>query len=116
MLRSVILAGTIAGALAATTCLAFADDPIIGKWKTVEGDTAAIAHCGSDFCATLKNGKFAGHQIGRFGGGNGTYTGKLTDPSVNKTYDGAGSLSGNSLKLKGCAMKVFCKSQTWTRL
>jgi hypothetical protein len=27
-----------------------------------------------------------------------------------------GSVDGNSLKMKGCVLKVLCKSQTWTRL
>nr|WP_244541508.1 DUF2147 domain-containing protein [Rhizobium tibeticum] len=25
-------------------------------------------------------------------------------------------MSGNSLKLRGCATRVLCKTQTWTRL
>jgi uncharacterized protein (DUF2147 family) len=116
MVRTSILTGFFVGALAMTSGVALAADPILGNWKTEEGDTAVVSQCGGSFCAVLKNGKYAGHQIGKFGGGSGSYSGKLTDPSVNKTYDGAGTVSGNSLKLKGCAMKVFCKSQTWTRL
>jgi hypothetical protein len=32
------------------------------------------------------------------------------------TYSGRLIVSGNSLKLRGCATRVLCKTQTWTRL
>lgn len=41
---------------------------------------------------------------------------KITDPSNDKTYSGSGTVSGNSLKMKGCVLAVLCKSRTWTRL
>ncbi len=43
-------------------------------------------------------------------------SGKVFDPEGGKTYSGSVTLNGNKLKLKGCAMKVFCKSQTWTKV
>jgi uncharacterized protein (DUF2147 family) len=95
---------------------AFADEPIVGNWKTVAGDTAAITPCGGDYCVTLKTGKYAGRQIGKMRGKGSTYTGEITDPAADKTYAGSGTMSGNSLKMQGCVLKVFCKSQTWTRL
>jgi uncharacterized protein (DUF2147 family) len=49
-------------------------------------------------------------------GTGGNYSGEITDPEADKTYSGSGAVSGNSLKMKGCVMSVFCKSQTWTRL
>ena len=115
MIRTAILVAAALGALSMTTA-AYAEDTIVGNWRTLEGDTAAVGHCGKGFCATLKTGKYAGRQIGQFTGGNGSYVGLLTDPSANKTYNGSGTVSGNALKLKGCVMKVFCQSQTWTRL
>jgi uncharacterized protein (DUF2147 family) len=96
--------------------LAFADDPIVGKWKTELGDTAAIAACGSGYCITLQSGKHKGMQIGSFKGKDGSYTGKITDPDANKTYDGALTVTGSALKMKGCVLKVVCQSQTWPRL
>jgi uncharacterized protein (DUF2147 family) len=116
MIRTFFRLAVFGVGLAAISSVAFAADPILGNWKVEGGDIAVIAQCGGSFCATLKNGKYAGRQIGKFGGGNGRYAGTLTDPSVNKTYDGSGTLSGNAFRLKGCAMKVFCKAQTWTRL
>ena len=49
------------------------------------------------------------------GSGN-DYSGEITDPSEDKIYSGYGTVSGNTLKMKGCVMSLFCKSQTWTRL
>lgn len=96
--------------------MATAAEPIEGSWKTASGETAAIAKCGSAYCVTLKTGKFAGRQIGKMSGSGDSYSGEITDPAADKTYSGSGSVSGNSLKMKGCVMSIFCKSQTWTRL
>jgi uncharacterized protein (DUF2147 family) len=112
MIRTTII--TVALLFSAGTALA--DEPIVGNWKTVAGDTAAIAPCGGDYCVTLKTGKYAGRQIGKMHGKGGTYTGEITDPAVDKTYAGSGTTSGSTLKMQGCVLKVFCKSQTWTRL
>ncbi len=112
MIRATILAA----ALLLGASAAFAEEPIVGNWKTVEGDTAAIMPCADSYCVTLKTGKYAGKQIGKMQGKGGSYTGELTDPSEDKTYSGSGTVSGNSVRMKGCVLKVFCKSQTWTRL
>ncbi|MCJ8519060.1 uncharacterized protein (DUF2147 family) [Pseudorhizobium tarimense] len=93
-----------------------AAEPIEGSWKTASGETAIIGSCGGAYCVTLKTGKHAGKQIGKLSGTNGTYTGQITDPANNKTYSGSGTVNGNSLQMKGCVLKVLCKSQTWTRI
>ncbi|MNU00267.1 hypothetical protein D3C72_2433480 [compost metagenome] len=49
-------------------------------------------------------------------GADGAYKGTITDPEADKTYSGSGKVSGNSLKMQGCVMSVFCKTQTWSRL
>ncbi|CDM58833.1 MULTISPECIES: DUF2147 domain-containing protein [Rhizobium] len=103
-------------AFAAIANIAYAQDPIVGNWRTELGDTAEIASCGSGYCITLKSGKHAGKQIGTFGGRDGSYEGKITDPGANKTYNGSVTVSGNALKLKGCVLKVVCEAQTWPRL
>ena len=101
---------------AATTTLALAAEPIEGNWKTASGETAGIAACGGSFCVTLQTGKYKGKRIGKLDGAGNDYSGEITDPSEDKTYSGYGTVSGNSLKMKGSVMSVFCKSQTWTRL
>ena len=91
-------------------------DPIEGNWKTASGETAAISGGGS-FSIVLKTGKYAGKKIGSMSpdGGN-SYSGTITDPKDDKTYSGTATLSGSSLKMTGCALKIFCKSQTWKKL
>lgn len=111
-MRSII----IAAALALSAITAQAAEPIEGNWKTASGATAQIAPCGGAFCVTLKSGKHSGKQIGKMSGSGDSYKGTITDPEADKTYSGSGSVSGNSLKMKGCVMAVLCKSQTWTRL
>lgn len=106
----------IAAALLAMPAAAIAAEPIEGNWKTASGETAAIAKCGGSYCITLKTGKYAGKRIGRLDGSGGQYSGSITDPVDDKTYGGSGSVSGNALRMKGCVLKVLCKSQTWSRL
>src|SRR5690606_13657826 len=112
MMRRLMLAGAIV--LAATA--GQAAEAIEGNWKTASGETATIAACGSAYCVTLKTGQHAGTQIGRLAGSDGRYAGEITDPAADKTYSGSGAVDGNSLKMKGCVLKVLCKSQTWTKL
>lgn len=107
-----LLAGTF---LLAGTALATADI-IEGNWKTKSGETAAIAKCGGAFCITLKTGTHAGKRIGRLSGSNGSYEGTITDPEDDKEYSGSAKVNGSSMKLKGCALKVFCQTQNWKKL
>jgi uncharacterized protein (DUF2147 family) len=112
MMRRLLLAAVFSlSAIAAN-----AAEPIEGSWKTASGETATIGKCGSAFCVTLKTGKYAGKQIGKLSGKDGEYSGEITDPAEDKTYSGSGSVTGNSLKMKGCVLAILCKSQTWTRL
>jgi uncharacterized protein (DUF2147 family) len=91
-------------------------DPIEGDWKTKDGPIATIASCGGSFCITMKTGKYVGKRIGKMTpAGDGGYSGTITDPKDDKTYTGSASVSGSSLKLTGCALKIFCKSQTWKK-
>lgn len=112
MIRNSLLAAAFL--LSATS--AFAAEPIVGNWKTASGETAAIASCGGAYCVTLKTGKHAGKKIGKMSGSGDSYSGEITDPKDDKTYSGSASISGNSLKMKGCVLMILCKSQTWTRM
>ncbi|OWV74930.1 hypothetical protein ATY76_26605 [Rhizobium sp. R339] len=112
MIRSFVLTA----AIAMIAGMAYAEEPIVGNWKTASGETAAIAPCGGGYCVTLKTGKYSGRKIGTLAGTGGSYAGEITDPAADKTYSGAGKVSGNSLKMQGCVLKILCKTQTWTRL
>lgn len=107
---------TVTAALLLSAVAGHAAEPIEGNWKTQSGATAEIGQCGSAYCVTLKTGKHAGKQIGKLSGTGAEYSGEITDPDTDKTYAGSGSVTGNALKMKGCVLKVLCKSQTWTRL
>lgn len=113
MIRAFIL--TAAMTLATTTA-GFSAEPIVGNWKTASGETAAIASCGGGYCITLKTGKHAGKRIGSMNGSGDSYRGEITDPANDKTYSGAASIEGSSLKMQGCVLKILCKSQTWSRM
>ena len=108
--------------LAMSTLLAFgltsagAAEPIEGNWKTQSGETAAISSCGAAFCVTLKTGKYSGKQIGKMSGTGAKYKGSITDPADDKTYSGSASIAGSSMKMKGCVLSVFCKTQTWSKM
>jgi len=106
----------IAAGMLAMSAQAYAAEPIQGNWKTASGETATIAPCGSAFCVTLKTGKHAGKQIGKMSGTGNSYSGDITDPANDKTYSGSGTIAGDSLSMKGCVLKILCKSQTWTRM
>ena len=108
--------GLAAAAFVAMAGQAFAAEAILGNWKTQSGETAAIAQCGGSYCITLKTGKYAGKQIGKVAGTGGKYSGSITDPANDKTYSGSASISGSSMKMKGCVAKVLCRSQTWSRV
>ncbi len=91
-------------------------DPIEGSWKTEAGPTAAIAQCGGSFCVVMKSGKYVGKQIGKFAASGDGYTGTMTDPQTDKTYTGSAKLKGSSLSMTGCALKILCKTQVWSRM
>ena len=110
-----IAAGAVASMLAVSGT-AFAAEPIVGNWKTESGDTAAIGSCGGSYCITLKTGQYAGKRIGRMKGSGKSYNGTITDPSDGKQYSGSAKVSSSSMKLKGCALKIFCKTQNWSKL
>ncbi|MGI9366211.1 MAG: DUF2147 domain-containing protein [Rhizobiaceae bacterium] len=99
-----------------TSTSAFADNSIVGNWKTQSGETAGIAKCGNAFCITVKTGQYAGKRIGRMTGKNGSYSGTIVDPSDSKEYSGSAKVSGSNMKLRGCALKIFCKTQNWRKL
>jgi uncharacterized protein (DUF2147 family) len=95
---------------------ALSAETIVGKWKTESGETANIGSCGSSFCVKLETGKHAGKQIGKLAGKDGNYNGEITDPANDKTYAGSGTINGGKLSMKGCVLKILCKTQTWSRI
>lgn len=112
-MKRTFLAAAAAAALLATPT--FAAD-IEGAWKTASGANAQISKCGGSFCIKLTSGEYVGKQIGKLKANGKRYSGTITDPRDDKTYAGHATISGSSMKMKGCALKIFCKTQTWNKL
>jgi uncharacterized protein (DUF2147 family) len=104
-----------ASLLAALTAAAHAD-PIAGNWKRPNGIIVRFSPCGGSFCASPITGPNAGKSAGKLApAGNGKYKGTLTDLEANKTYTGSGSINGSTLRVSGCVLAVFCRSENWIR-
>jgi uncharacterized protein (DUF2147 family) len=112
-IRQAILASAF---LAAFADGASAAEPIEGQWKNGPVEIISISPCGDGFCLTLKTGEFAGQSIGKLKGTGKDYAGEITDPENKKTYSGTGTVEGKTLKLKGCALKIFCRTESWSRV
>ena len=106
----------LAAALAALCAPAFAAEPIVGTWRLSNGETVDYKPCGTKFCSTVNTGTFKGKTVGTVEGSGASYTGTVVDPSSDKSYEGRVEISGDKLVLTGCVAKVFCRSQTWTRV
>ena len=90
-----------------------------GVWRTESGEQAQMYACGKAICVKLLTGDFKDTMLSQdlAEDGAGVWSGSLFNPGDGKTYAGSATLAGDSsLKLKGCALKIFCKTQTWTRV
>lgn len=126
-----LIAGLVAGIALATS--AAAQDAAVGTWQTEVDDGSfayiSMAPCGSAVCGTIartfQNGgtEYSSPNIGRqividmVPQGGGEYEGRVWRPSNDKIYIGKMSVSGNSLRLRGCvAGGLVCASQNWVRV
>ncbi|MEW6389953.1 MAG: DUF2147 domain-containing protein [Pseudomonadota bacterium] len=138
MFRTTMIAAAALGLLA-TPALA-AD--VTGLWQTpTNGGQVEIARCGNSLCGKLVSSNhirenpalkdvknkdesqrvrtLKGLQmLYDFTGGPTKWTsGKVYNPDDGGTYSGTIEMIGeNQLKLKGCIVAPFCKTQVWTRL
>lgn len=112
-----------------------------GTWRTPRGAQIALAPCGASLCgrivslqplpgnprqldvrnsdAKLRTRPLKGlTMLSGFTGGPPRWTGgKVYNPEDGRTYSGRIELvDANTLKLTGCALAVFCRSQSWTRV
>lgn len=123
----------LAAALVFSAGAAFAD-PVEGTWKTKPDDNGNFGHvqikaCGPAFCGTLvKAFDGAGKEIESPNVGkkivwdmvaypDGLYDdGKIWSPDRDKTYDSDMTLSGSSLKVRGCVIGICRDGGTWSRV
>ena len=117
-------------------------DAAIGPWRTqTRGGIVEIQRCGASICgriltseklrsdpnlkdvnnsnAALRGRPLRNLQIlaGFTQSGNGWTGGKIYNAEDGKTYGADVTPAGpDTLKVRGCVFKPFCKTQTWTRL
>jgi uncharacterized protein (DUF2147 family) len=112
-----------------------------GVWKTPRGATIRVERCGAALCGRIASlPRFADNPRGLdlnnkdkakrgqtlvglpmltgFAGGPPQWTGgSVYNPEDGRTYSGRIELvDAGTLKLTGCALRVFCRSQVWTRV
>jgi uncharacterized protein (DUF2147 family) len=138
MMKSAALALSFA-AVSATAALAASP---VGDWKTPEHNGVVhISECGGALCGKVVDGddiranpdvmdtrnadpakrsrpmKGLPLFYGIAGGPTEWSGGSVYNPEDGKTYHGSIKLlDDNTLKLTGCVVAPFCKSQTWTRI
>lgn len=111
-MRTLILSAAVALSLGG---IASAAEPIVGKWRAPDGGIVQVTSCGEGFCAKVITGQHKGTDVGQMQGAGTDYSGTVTDPRDNRTYEGSATVEGAQMKLTGCALKVFCKTQVWVR-
>jgi len=138
LIKTAALALCAAAALSSATLAA---SPV-GEWKTPEKNgVVKVSECGDAICGKLIDGddikanpaitdmrnqdtslrtrplKGLPLFYGVKGGPTEWSGGSVYNPEDGKTYHGSIKLvDENTLKLTGCVMAPFCKSQTWTRV
>jgi uncharacterized protein (DUF2147 family) len=94
----------------------------LGLWLTEEKEgKVRIEQCGNNLCGYSVDAKSNqnGEQvlINMKPGKDSKWSGRILDPNTGSTYDSTIALSGDSLRVQGCAFGgMFCGGQTWSRL
>ncbi|ASY44920.1 MAG: DUF2147 domain-containing protein [Pseudomonadota bacterium] len=128
----------LAALTTAITLPAYAAQPVIGRWATVEAKAIVhIAQCGKSLCGKIE--KILKPTPGRpntdvenadpalrsrplvglplltgFGDAGSHWKGTIYDPESGKSYTSKISRNADgTLKVQGC-IAFFCKTQTWT--
>ena len=95
---------------------------VLGKWKRPNGTIADVYMCGAKLCGKIIAGQPAGFEMfhGMTKIGPTQWQGsEMKHPSMPgfMTFNGTVRLSGDILKVKGCAIgQSMCDQETWTRL
>ncbi|MGE0009063.1 MAG: DUF2147 domain-containing protein [Parvibaculaceae bacterium] len=140
-MKAISLALAVAG-LFATVNLASAADPS-GTWQLSSGKvTVKVRQCGSELCANIvglreptykdgtpkvdrhnKNPELRDRPLMGLSvlsdmkpAGENSWKGSIYNADDGRTYSATMSLSGKTMKLKGCVAGIFCKTQTFRKL
>jgi hypothetical protein len=94
----------------------------LGVWLTQEKEgKVRIEQCGNNLCGYSIDAKsnLNGEQvlINMQPSKDQKWSGRILDPNTGSTYDSTIALTGNVLRVQGCAFGgMFCGGQTWTRV
>lgn len=114
---------------------AYAADPS-GLWRDESGSVVKISGCGNGMCVEVVKPAKAGEKdvnnpdpalrnrsvvgitiLNATRGGDNIWKGQLYNAEDGKTYSGTLTLASDAeMKLEGCAMNVFCRSRSWSRV
>ncbi len=88
-----------------------------GRWTTATGGTVSMYRGCGTYCGKVIGGEHNGKLILKISGSGGTYSGTVIDVNDDdKEYSGKLTLqSANKIKLKGCTLAIFCKTQYWRK-
>ena len=92
-----------------------------GNWKRPKNGAIIKAYkCGGGLgmrVVSSPNKKSVGKRLmcGARKSGANTWKGTLTSSEDGKKYSGTVKLTGGKLKLTGCALGIFCKTEYWKR-
>jgi len=118
--------------LFATYALAQSDS-VIGTWQTESSEKGYlhvdIEVCGEALCGKIQNAYDLDNEViadyehvgknmvwdMKANGATAWKSGKIWDPSKDKTYKSKMSLNGDVLSVSGCVLFV-CRGQDWTRV
>jgi len=127
------LRATLAVIATLTAVPAFAQDAVIGTYKTQASDNGNFGHveiydCDTMVCGVIRkafDGSGAEIESANIGkrmiwnmevDGGGSYSGgKIWAPDRDKVYSSKMEFSGSVLEVSGCVFGI-CRAQTWTRV
>ena len=115
--RVVLVACALLGAVSSANAAG-----ILGKWKRPNGTIADVYMCGAKLCGKIIAGQPTGFEMfhGMTMVSQMQWQGsQMKHPSMPSfmTFNGTVRLSGDILKVKGCAVgQSMCDEETWTRL
>ncbi len=118
-LKALTVAAVCAGFAGLTAQTASAASPY-GNWKRPKnGAIIKVYKCAGGLgmkVVSSPNKKSVGKRLmcGAKKSGK-SWKGTLTSSEDGKKYSGTVKLSGGKLKLTGCALSIFCKTESWSR-
>lgn len=119
-MRHIFKTALIAFCMTALPSVALAEDPS-GQWMRPNGDVATVSLSGGKLWCKITSGSKPGFEMchGMAASGGGWAGNKMKHPSMPgmMTFNGSVKVSGNTFKIKGCAIgQSMCDEESWSRM